>query len=81
MHSHFADIFRRLRARLWPIAVDEDEAGSGAGDSAESLTPLGFGLRPLTPLNTKNGNTTSTVKVSQDQSVTELFEFSNAFTI
>ncbi|XP_023170473.2 uncharacterized protein LOC111599142 [Drosophila hydei] len=63
--NSFDDIFRRLRARLWPIAVDEDDsaAGSGAGDSAESLTPLGFGLRPLTPLNTKNGNTTSTVKV------------------
>ncbi|EDW12943.2 uncharacterized protein LOC6577536 [Drosophila mojavensis] len=57
----FDDIFRRLRARLWPIAVDEDDSVAGSGDSAES--PLGFGLRPLTPLSTKNGNTTSTVKV------------------
>ncbi|XP_030556699.1 uncharacterized protein LOC115759772 [Drosophila novamexicana] len=60
-HS-FDDIFRRLRARLWPIAVDSDEI-AGSGDSSESLTPLSFGLRPLTTLSDKNGNTTSTVKV------------------
>lgn len=61
--NSFDDIFRRLRARLWPIAVDEDDSVAGSGDSDEPTSPLGFGLHTLTPLSTKNGNTTSTVKV------------------
>ncbi|KAM8717322.1 hypothetical protein ACLKA7_004082 [Drosophila subpalustris] len=60
----FDDIFRRLRTRLWPVTVGSDESEAGSGDSAsETGFPLGFGLRALTPLDTKNGNTTSTVKV------------------
>ncbi|XP_034490929.1 uncharacterized protein LOC117794451 [Drosophila innubila] len=60
----FDDIFRRLRARLWPVTVGSDDSEAGSGDSSiETGFPLGFGLRGLTPLDTKNGNTTSTVKV------------------
>ncbi|EDW04159.1 icarapin-like [Drosophila grimshawi] len=59
----FDDIFRRLRPRFWPILVDSSEAGSGDGDSSDAEPTLGFGLRLPTALNTKNGNTTSTVKV------------------
>ncbi|KAH8419462.1 hypothetical protein KR222_005914, partial [Zaprionus bogoriensis] len=59
----FDDIFRRLHTRLWPFSAGSDEAETGSGDSSEVGSPLGFGLRTLTPLNTQNGNTTSTVKV------------------
>ncbi|XP_001356755.2 uncharacterized protein vir-1 isoform X2 [Drosophila pseudoobscura] len=65
----FDDLFRRLRTRLWPvIATDSSEDGAGAGagadDSGDGIgSGFSFGLRPLTPLNPKNGNTTSTVKV------------------
>ncbi|BFF96387.1 uncharacterized protein DMAD_13594 [Drosophila madeirensis] len=64
----FDDLFRRLRTRLWPvIASGSGEDGTGATGGDDSSDGIGagfsFGLRPLTPLNRNNGNTTSTVKV------------------
>ncbi|KAH8391542.1 hypothetical protein KR200_009437, partial [Drosophila serrata] len=62
----FDDLFRRLRTRLWPV-IGTDSADDGAADdSDESSVGLGSGFSlglPLTPLNPKDGNTTSTVKV------------------
>ncbi|KAH8262916.1 hypothetical protein KR044_002020, partial [Drosophila immigrans] len=60
--TSFDDIFRRLRTRLWPVTLGSDDSGSG-DDSLESGFPLGFGLSNLNPVDPKNGNTTSTVKV------------------
>ncbi|XP_016987856.1 uncharacterized protein LOC108050604 isoform X2 [Drosophila rhopaloa] len=62
----FDDLLRRMRTRLWPvIGSDSGEDGASPKDdsSDESGSGFAFGLRPLIPLNPKNGNTTSTVKV------------------
>ncbi|EDW76503.2 uncharacterized protein Dwil_GK14629 [Drosophila willistoni] len=66
----FEDIFRRLRSRIWPVipsgfggANDDGAIGTGDDSSDDSGSGFSFGLRPLIPLNPKNGNTTSTVKV------------------
>ncbi|EDW88182.1 uncharacterized protein LOC6527378 isoform X1 [Drosophila yakuba] len=65
----FDDLFRRLRTRLWPV-IGSDSGENGArptGDSDDSSDGSGagfsFGVRPLIPLDSKNGNTTSTIKV------------------
>ncbi|XP_034098248.1 uncharacterized protein LOC117563829 [Drosophila albomicans] len=60
--NSFDDIFRRLRTRLWPVTLDSDESGSGDDGFAAGF-PLRFGLSNLNPVDPKNGNTTSTVKV------------------
>ncbi|XP_030384262.1 uncharacterized protein LOC115631600 [Scaptodrosophila lebanonensis] len=63
----FEDILRRFRARLWPV-VPSEGGSDDSNDSSESGlgSAFGFGLRPLIPLkplDPKNANTTSTVKV------------------
>ncbi|XP_062121501.1 uncharacterized protein LOC133835533 [Drosophila sulfurigaster albostrigata] len=60
--NSFDDIFRRLRTRLWPVTLDSEESGSGDDGFAAGF-PLRFGLSNLNPVDPKNGNTTSTVKV------------------
>ncbi|XP_026834642.1 uncharacterized protein LOC6543049 isoform X1 [Drosophila erecta] len=65
----FDDIFRRLRARLWPvIASDSGEDGAartGAFDDSSDGSIAGslFGLPPINPLDSQKANTTSTIKV------------------
>ncbi|KAH8281896.1 hypothetical protein KR054_003973, partial [Drosophila jambulina] len=63
----FDDLLRRLRTRLWPvIGTDSSDDAAAADDSDESSVGLGSGFSlglPLAPLNPKDGNTTSTVKV------------------
>ncbi|KAH8248649.1 hypothetical protein KR032_001808 [Drosophila birchii] len=62
----FDDLFRRLRTRLWPAIGSDSSDEAAAADSDESSVGLGSGFSlglPLAPLNPKDGNTTSTVKV------------------
>ncbi|XP_037708588.1 uncharacterized protein LOC119546402 isoform X3 [Drosophila subpulchrella] len=65
----FDDLFRRLRTRLWPVVGSEsgEDGATLKGDSDDSSDDSGsgfsFGLRPLIPLDPKNANTTSTVKI------------------
>eukprot|EP00099_Drosophila_melanogaster_P024864 NP_723746.1 virus-induced RNA 1, isoform A [Drosophila melanogaster] len=65
----FDDLFRRLRTRLWPVIGRDsgEEGASPTGDSDDSSDGSGagfpFGVRPLIPLDSKNANTTSTIKV------------------
>ncbi|KAH8260831.1 hypothetical protein KR038_004966, partial [Drosophila bunnanda] len=62
----FDDLLRRLRTRLLPVIGTDSTEDGAADDSSDSSVGLGSGFSlglPLTPLSSKDGNTTSTVKV------------------